>query len=284
MNIRKVTSLTAFISFFVVVVTSIILYIAPQGRVAYWADWKLFGLSKDQWGDIHINVGFLFLLFLLLHIYYNWNPIVIYLKNRSKELVIFTKEFNVALILTIIFIVGTYIEIPPFSTIINISTSIKDAAAVKYGEPPYGHAELSSLTAFAKKMNIDSEGAIKSIKDAGYIVDNGSQTLQEIATINKVAPQQLYLVMSAASDKSESTQLEGHDKASKLPENPPAGTGSLTLGAFCKEYNLDTNSIISSLNQANIKAKEEMTIKSIAEENKLAPLDLYERLRAIVGN
>jgi hypothetical protein len=46
MNIRKITSLTAFISFFVVVLTSVILYIAPQGRVAYWADWKLMAL----WG------------------------------------------------------------------------------------------------------------------------------------------------------------------------------------------------------------------------------------------
>jgi hypothetical protein len=82
MNIRRNTSLTAFLSFFFILLTSVVLYIVPQGRMAYWADWHLWSLSKDQWGAIHINVGFLFLLTLLLHIYYNWKPITLYLQNR----------------------------------------------------------------------------------------------------------------------------------------------------------------------------------------------------------
>ena len=80
-KIKRITSLTAFLSFFVVLLTSIVLYIVPQGRIAYWADWRLWSLSKGQWGDVHINVGCLFLLALSLHIYYNWKPIVLYLKN-----------------------------------------------------------------------------------------------------------------------------------------------------------------------------------------------------------
>jgi hypothetical protein len=59
MNIRRVTSLTAMIAFIAMLITSIILYIVPQGRIAYWADWRLLGLTKEQWGDIHINMGLL---------------------------------------------------------------------------------------------------------------------------------------------------------------------------------------------------------------------------------
>ena len=62
MTMRKITSLTASLSFVLMVATSVILYIVPQGRVAYWADWRLWGLTKTQWGEIHINVGLLFLL------------------------------------------------------------------------------------------------------------------------------------------------------------------------------------------------------------------------------
>ena len=51
MRIRKITSLTAGLAFIVMLVTSIILYIVPQGRVAYWADWKLWGLTQNRLGQ-----------------------------------------------------------------------------------------------------------------------------------------------------------------------------------------------------------------------------------------
>jgi hypothetical protein len=84
MNIRRITSLTAALSFLLMVLTSIILYIVPQGRVAYWADWKLWGLTKTDWGNIHINLGLLFLIALFIHIYYNWKPLINYLVSIHK--------------------------------------------------------------------------------------------------------------------------------------------------------------------------------------------------------
>ena len=133
MKIRKIASLTAALSFIVMILTSIILYIVPQGRIAYWADWHLWGLTKTQWGDIHINTGILFLTALGLHIYYNWKPLINYLKDKAKNLKVFTKEFNVALIILVVFITGTYCKIPPFYSVLALSESIKDAAAEKYG-------------------------------------------------------------------------------------------------------------------------------------------------------
>ena len=82
-KMRKITSLTAALTFIIVILTSIILYIVPHGRVAYWADWHLWGLSKDDWGNIHINTGLLFLIALLLHTYYNWKSLMAYLKDRG---------------------------------------------------------------------------------------------------------------------------------------------------------------------------------------------------------
>lgn len=113
MNIRRVTSLTALISFLLLILTSIILYIVPAGRVAYWSDWRLWGLSKTQWSDLHINLGVLFLLSIILHIYYNWKPIVTYLKNRAKKVVVVTGEFNIAMVITILILLGTYAMVPP---------------------------------------------------------------------------------------------------------------------------------------------------------------------------
>ena len=167
MKIRKCVSLTAGLAFIVMVVTSIVLYIVPQGRIAYWADWRLWGLSKEQWGNIHINTGFLFLLSLLLHIYYNWTALLNALKDKAKNWVLFTREFTAALILILVCILGTHFEIPPFSCILAVNESLKDQAALKYGEPPYGHAELSSVETFAKKVSLDLNQSLKDIKAAG---------------------------------------------------------------------------------------------------------------------
>ncbi|OQY01690.1 MAG: hypothetical protein B6I26_03585 [Desulfobacteraceae bacterium 4572_130] len=199
---RKITSLTGLVSFFTVLITGIILYVVPHGRIAYWTNWQFCNLSKEQWGNFHINVGVLFLLSITFHIYYNWKSILKYLTNKSKQFKVFTKEFNIALIITMIFIVGTYVEIPPFSTIIKISGEIKNIATKKYGEPPYGHAESSSLKKFTKQTDIDLNAGMILLKQAGLKVENSSQTLKEIAAANNVSPQKLYLIMISKGNKS----------------------------------------------------------------------------------
>ena len=83
---RKITSLSALASFVLLTLTSVILYIVPPGRVAYWADWRLWGLSKTQWDNLHINLGVLFLVAVCFHVYFNWNPIVAYLKNKARQI------------------------------------------------------------------------------------------------------------------------------------------------------------------------------------------------------
>jgi len=110
MKIRRVVSLTSALSFVVTVVTSVVLYIVPQGRIAYWANWRLWGLTKEQWGGIHINVGILFIIGLGFHIYYNWKPMMTYLKNNARNLKIFTKEFNLALVITLVFIINQIVD------------------------------------------------------------------------------------------------------------------------------------------------------------------------------
>ena len=189
MKLRKITSLTMFLSFTLLIITSIVLYVVPEGRVAYWSDWRFMGLTKTLWGDIHINLGVLFLFSGLLHLYYNWKPMVTYMKNRAKELKIFTPDFNVALAVTLIFTFGTLLHIPPMSTILNFSAAFKAAGSQKYGEPPYGHAELSSLKMFAKRTGLDLEETQALLKKSNLKFEDESWTLLDIARANNCTPQ-----------------------------------------------------------------------------------------------
>jgi hypothetical protein len=276
-NIRRVVSLTAALAFVVMVLTSVILYIVPQGRVAYWADWRLLGLSKTQWGAVHINLGLLFLIALGLHIYYNWKPLTQYVKNRARQWKIITPEFNLAAALVVVFTVGTLAGWPPFSTILTVQDDIKAAAALKYGEPPYGHAELSSIAVFARKAGLKVQEAQAALTAAGFKVAGPQQTLQEMAAANGVSPQTLYDAMRA-------TPSAVAPQAQTIPDTPPPGTGNLSLAEFSRQYGLDADQLRRSLAAQGIEARVDKTIKDIAAANKRSPMDIYELLRTAASS
>jgi hypothetical protein len=159
---------------------------------------------------------------------------------------------------------------PPFLWVVEISESIKDSAAEKYGEPPYGHAELSSLKTLTSRMGFDLAKSVEGLREAGVEFDSEEQTIQEIAKQNEMSPQQVYLAMKPLS-------TVGENK--KLPLSPPPGLGRRSLADICQEYNLNIPTILRSLNDNNIKATAEMNIKKIAEQNSISPIDVYEVIR-----
>ncbi|ADH84768.1 DUF4405 domain-containing protein [Desulfurivibrio alkaliphilus] len=197
MKLRRVTSLTALVSFVLLMITSVVLYIVPTGRVAHWADWQLLWLSKSQWEDLHLNLGILFLLSIFLHIYYNWQPITAYLKDRLGRLRVFNGNFCLALLISLVVGVGTYLEVPPFVNIIQLSDTFKERAEEKYGEPPYGHAELSTLAEFASRLRYDLPQVKEALRKGGMEFDDEQQTVLAIAQANRVSPQQLFQLIKA---------------------------------------------------------------------------------------
>jgi hypothetical protein len=275
MKLRKMTSLTALLAFVVMLVTSIILYLVPQGRIAYWSDWRLLGLTKTDWGNIHINLGFLFLIAIALHIYYNWKPLVAYLKNKAKQLKILTPDFTAALIIVSACVVGTYFLWPPFSWVMALNDHVKQSAALKYGEPPYGHAELSSLKSFARKLDLDLAESLRLLEAAGYRVDSPKETLAQIAKQHQVTPQTVYRTIQPAS---RSAGPAGESGAG-LPADPPPGTGNLTLAQIAARYHLDLERWVEALNRLGIEATANQTMKEIAAAYGKGPADLYEILK-----
>jgi hypothetical protein len=268
------------LSLVVLIINSIVLYVVPEGRVAYWANWKLLGLTKSDWTGQHVTVGVLFLVAGGLHIYYNWKPIVAYMKNKARQIKVFTGSFNVALVLTVIFIVGTYYNVPPFSTIVEISEYFKNTAADTYGEPPYGHAESSSLQMFTKRESIDLEKSISLLGAAGIEVTGPKDTIKDIAVRNGHSPKEIYEIIKPAGIEEQG----GNSEAGPVPfpDAPKSGWGKKTLAETCAEYGLDLNEIIAKLGEKGIKAEGGMVIKDIAEASNLETMGVFEALHEIV--
>lgn len=275
MNMRKITSMTMLLSLVVLTVNSIILYMVPEGRIAMWADWKFLGLTKGEWDAQHITVGVLFLIAGVLHIYYNWKPILAYMKNKTRQIRIFTGSFNVALVLTVIFVVGTYYNIPPMSTILHISESVKDSGTVKYGEPPYGHAESSSLKMFAKRENLDIEKSMELLTEAEIKVNGPQDTLKEIASVNNRSPQQIFEIIKPAQNTIE------EEIVARIPDAPDSGWGKKKLSEACDEYGLELEDIIAKLDDKGVVAEAEMNIKEIAGANDIDPMGVFEAIHEI---
>ena len=185
-------------------------------------------------------------------------------------------KFNIAMILLLAFCLGTYFELPPMSWVLDIGESIKEAAIERYGEPPYGHAELSSLKLFAKRTGLDLAGSLERLNKAGVKYESESQSILEVATSNGLTPKKLYNIMKPEQKDSGQT--------SSLPENPQPGLGKQTLKSLCGKYNLNISEVMQILKREHIDADPEMNLKAIAEQNEMSPMDVYDIIRSNVNN
>jgi hypothetical protein len=270
---RKITSLTLVIAGFIELVTSVVLYIMPAGRVAYWTDYHLLGLTKTQWDNIHITVGFLLLVMAVVHLYYNWRPITAYLKNRAKELTFFTKSFTIALLLSLYVAVGTFYNLPPMNYVLQLGEHFTDTANKKYGEPPYGHAELSSLKMFCRKMGIDPAQAEKKLAAAGIKMKGLEESILEMARRNGLSPQELFDIFKDA------VPTLGAGGGISFPENPLPGFGNKTIEEICQDYNLPLPEVMDELDRASLKARAGDTVKEIGSSNGSNPMAIFEIIR-----
>ncbi len=263
MTLRKTTSLTTLLSFILLLITSIILYVTPQGKIALWANWEMLGLGKEEWGALHTNLGILFIAAGLLHTVLNWKPITAYMKNKAQQMKVFTGDFNLALGITLFSAVFTIFKWQPVHSIQVLNEHLKNASAEKYGEPPYGHAEASPLRSFCKKTGIDPDAALEKLNAAGLTGISADATVGDIAKNNGMTPQQVYSLIQTPSSSGE------------MPAEPGSGLGRRTVGEICESYGLDTAAMIEGLKSKGIETDAESKIKEIADATGRDPHDIY---------
>jgi hypothetical protein len=273
--------MTMLVSFALLLLNSIVLYIVPEGRVAYWADWRFWGLTKTEWGDQHVTIGFLFLLAGFLHLFYNWAAVKSYLKNRVKKIKIFTMPFNIGLLLTALVAGMTYFHIPPINLVLQLATHLKAAGAEKYGEPPYGHAERSSLKMFSQKEGIDLEKALTLLRQQGLQGARDDETLLAIAKNNNLTPQQVFKIIQPAK-KNVVAAAGDKTAAPAFPDMPTPGFGRKTLENICTELHIDCVAVVKGLQARGLTIEDGKTIHEIATANGKEPMAIFEAIRAVV--
>jgi hypothetical protein len=293
---RRIVSLTMFLGFIMMMYTGIMLFLCPQGRVAYWTGWRLLGLSKDQYAELHTVFMVVFATGGIWHIVLNWKPIVNYLRSRSKQLKIFTAEFNIALVLTVLFTVGTLAGIVPWSSYIQLENSIKDYWERRDGSPPWGHAEENTLARFTRGLvdwerlehnrdvQLAVDEALAALRGAGLTVESEEQQLIDIAKANSTTPQALMAILREA--ETPLSDEEAQMTPTRVSESPfplpYSGLGRMSLQDYCARYDLDLQ-VLLGLFPDGMRVDPNRTLRELAEDLDTDPEGVIEMLNQRAG-
>jgi len=193
-SFRALTTMLTTGGFVIMSVTGLALFAIPSGRVANWVDWSMAGLTKTQWGAIHVTSSLLFIAAGVVHLWFNWRQFVAFIRERLQMRIRFRPEMPVAFVLLAALTVGTLRDTQPFTWVMDLSEKIKDSWSVDPAmEPPFGHAEEVTLKTLALRTATDADALVAALKDAGWKVEGVQQTVRQVADLNNSTPAMMWL-------------------------------------------------------------------------------------------
>ncbi len=278
-NKQSVRSLIAFLvtwAFVVLTVTGVVLYIVPQGRIAYWTHWSLAGLNKEQWAWVHMMFGGIFIVTGALHLYYNWKPFKKYLAERVKGELNLSRELVVSLMLTAVVVVLSIYNLPPASWIFALNDTIKSSWVTSPElEPPFGHAEEVSLKGIAKRMRLDLDGAIEGLRRNNLRFDPGD-SLDAIARNNSTTPMVIYGHISKYKEKKPAKIRMSWTPEDVEAEFSGTGLGRKRITELCDLAGVKLPDCLNRLRSSGIDATTTDGVRDLATRHERNPIDLLK--------
>ena len=250
------------LSFIGLVFSGIILYIVPPGRIAHWTNWKLLGLTKTQWESLHTNLGYAFLIFAIFHIYYNWKSLYNYVYRKAKHAFYLKKELAVATVLTVVIIVGSAVNVPPFKTVMDIGDYFKNSWEKKLQSPPIPHMELYSLKKVAEDLKGDPEIALKYLNNRGIKVQSVDEKLKDIAAKNSTSPEHIYDLLK---ERFSGKQI--------------MGLGRMTFEELIDRQGVSEKKVKSLFLKYGVKMDKNMTLREFSDKIGKTPYEIWEELQ-----
>jgi hypothetical protein len=287
---RAFISLNTTISFIVLIVSSVVLYIIPPGRDAYWTNWSLWGLDKDQWGALHTVGGLAFVIFGIIHLIpYNWKVFWNYIISKIRKNLNKKAELAAAVVLNILIVLVCVFNWFPSSVIMNWSFSLKNGWVSTAQRAPYGHAEGETLEVLSGRLDFDLAAALRIFEGRGLKVDPAKTVLLN-ATENKMTPAEFFEVLSPLLPAGAAVAggrgggrgmaaAEGTEAKAGIPLQEGGGWGRKTVKMICEELGIDPAAAIAKLKAKGIEAKPESGLRELGAKVGLTPIQVAEIIR-----
>ncbi|HRT09090.1 MAG TPA: DUF4405 domain-containing protein [Candidatus Paceibacterota bacterium] len=277
---RALASVLVAVSFFMLLLSGAMLFVAPPGRVANWSNWRLLGLTKHDWGGLHVWFAVLFVLAAAFHILFNWRPLLNYFKDRLSRRLALRREWIVGLALGVAVFAGTQAAIPPFSTLLAFNERIKQGWENERAAAPIPHAELLTLRALAEKAGLPYETAVERLEARGLNALGPDIIVAALAQSNLVSPQRIFEIIQGARGRGRGPahgEKQAGEKSPSYSETAGrggpggggggAGAGRRTLAEYCAARGLDLQTVSARLQAQGIKFTPDRSLRDIALDN-----------------
>lgn len=268
LQFRPFVSLLTTFSFIFLVVTGAVLYITPPGRVANWTNWTFWGLTKHQWGAMHICFASLFLTASVLHIWLNLKPLMNYFVRKTQAASKVQLEWILALAVCGLVFLGSLKPFVPFSSLLNLNERLKNSWDVPKERPPVPHAESLTIEELAKGADIEVDTILQNLNAIG-IEASASDVFGTIAEQQNVSPNKLFTLATSG----QKVRSDGEYRGSG------GGFGQKTLRQACQELGIAPEDALKILKDAGVEASLDERIRAIADENNIHPQQVHQLLK-----
>lgn len=190
---RRFISFTLFFSFFILCFSGFALYIKPEGDIARWIDWTFVGISKSGWEGFHVLFSIFFLIFALVHLFFNWKVLLNYLKDKITRGLTLKKELFSSIIIIILLLICTVMQWQPFWKIAEWRQGFKKNKNLVTVEEPESGFSKKELSYVAEYVNLPVEKVVQKLNKLEIRVNDTNERLIDIAKENKTSPEIIYI-------------------------------------------------------------------------------------------
>lgn len=195
-NWQSFISLGLLFSFLIMLVSGLVLYIAPEGSLSRWMAWDVFNLTKEQWEQQHTIFAYVFILFSIFHVFkINWTYLISYFILK-RFTISSLKEIGVAVIIVMMVFLGTQYQWLPFKTILQLGDEISNGYSENVEIPDFPDSEKLSLHDFAGKVfNISYVKLTEKFCNYNFEKVDKNTSVIDFCILNDISPAEFYRVL-----------------------------------------------------------------------------------------
>jgi hypothetical protein len=291
---KSFTSFSISWIFLLLTVSGIIIYFTPNGRIANWTNWTLWGLTKTEWQGLHVIFSCLFIIFMMLHLFFNWKVLSSYLKSKASAGIRLKREFALSTGIAALFIIITLIKWQPVWILMDWREDIKQKGNSMESSFPISNSEDLSVEKISEIILEPIEKTITSYRNNGVSSLDPEKVLKMMSEQSTASAEKIHALINSnghrprfgrnpglnevqsgegSIDKSNIAPDDEHTNE-KSPEGRGFGYGRKTIAEFCAQNGITVDTGINKLKKNGINAKPGDKIRSLAETHNIRPSEV----------
>lgn len=200
-RVRRLVTAVLAVSFLATVVSGIVLFLRPEGSLARWTGWAIFGLDKKRWEAVHIVIVLVALAASMAHVWLNWRPLLASVvgpdsrRSASTGRLRISQEFVVAVGIVLLAASAASVPWQPATALIRWRSLIKDGTLAARVLPPAADADRLTVTELCRALAVDETRAVANARAHGITIEKPSQTIAALAERHGITPEAVYIAL-----------------------------------------------------------------------------------------